>query len=482
MREIFAHFSPFLLPCRKSTSGLQTILPRGYSNEIDLTADATHCVRTDNRLHIANLPALTVANCWMAAVGFVQSTSAAKLGALVQIANAKYHRKSFGLKDAIQADLSREYESELIAWIRRNGNCLEHQGITIRLAEAFGFCWGVDRAVSMAYETRKQFADKRIWITNEIIHNPLVNNKLRQMEIGFVPVNEDGSKDFGVIADGDVVILPAFGASNEEMGLLASKGCEIVDTTCPWVSRVWNRVDKYKRADFTAIIHGKYNHEETIATSSRARHYLIVQNISEAEWVCAYILRGGKRDDFIMRFKDACSKGFDPDLHLTRLGVANQTTMLQSETEQIGKLFERTMLQKFGAANLDDHFLSPGDTICDATQERQDAMLKLVDERLDMVIVIGGFNSSNTGHLYEIAVARNLPAFHIDGPDCIGPGNRIRHKASHAQETVISAPLLSNGPLTIGITAGASTPDQVIAGVIQKILDIRTEHDAQPGK
>jgi 4-hydroxy-3-methylbut-2-enyl diphosphate reductase len=391
--------------------------------------------------------------------------------------NKKYHRKGFGLKDQIQADLSREYESELIASIRQNNNCLSQNGVTIKLAEAFGFCWGVDRAVSMAYETRRHFPDKRIWITNEIIHNPLVNDKLRQMEIGFVPVTDHDQKDFSVIGEGDVVILPAFGASVQEMDLLARKGCEIVDTTCPWVSRVWNRVDKYKRAEFTAIIHGKYNHEETVATSSRAQHYLIVQNLDEARWVCRYILQGGDREEFLLRFKDACSKGFDPDLHLQRLGVANQTTMLQSETEQIGKLFEQTIMQKFGPAQLDEHFLSPGDTICDATQERQDAMLKLVDQPLDLVIVIGGYNSSNTGHLHEIAVERKLAAYHIDGPDCIGPGNQLRHKTSHGNTSgsAVCQPFLPAGDVTIGITAGASTPDQVIAGVIAKILAIRSE-------
>jgi 4-hydroxy-3-methylbut-2-enyl diphosphate reductase len=387
--------------------------------------------------------------------------------------NAKYHRKGFGLKDQIQADLSREYDSELIASLRANSNQISSNGITIKLAEAFGFCWGVDRAVSMAYETRRQFPDKRIWITNEIIHNPLVNDKLRQMEIGFIPVSADGSKDFSLISEGDVVILPAFGASVEEMQLLAAKNCEVVDTTCPWVSRVWNRVDKYARQEFTAIIHGKYNHEETIATSSRAQHYLIVQNMSEAQWVCQFILEGGDKTEFQSKFKDACSDGFDPDSHLLRLGIANQTTMLQSETEQIGKLFEKTMLRKYGATKLNDHFLSPGDTICDATQERQDAMLKLVDEPMDLVIVIGGYNSSNTGHLHEIAVERGLTAYHIDGPHCIGPGNRLQYREHGASDSKVAEPLLRDGELTIGITAGASTPDQVIAGVIEKLLEIR---------
>ncbi len=388
-------------------------------------------------------------------------------------AGPKYHRKSFGLKDLVQEELSREYESDLIAFIRQNDNILREEGTVIKLAEAFGFCWGVDRAVSMAYETRRQFPDRRIWITNEIIHNPLVNEKLRQMNIGFIPVLTDGKKDFSPILDGDVVILPAFGASVEEMQLLERKSCEIVDTTCPWVSRVWNRVDKYQRADFTAIIHGKYRHEETVATSSRARHYLIVQDLNEARWVCNYILNGGDQLEFLTRFKEAVSRGFDPDLHLARLGVANQTTMLKGETEQIGKLIERTMLEKYGVGALNDHFLSPGDTICDATQERQDAMQKLIDDKLDLVVVIGGYNSSNTGHLHEMAVTSGLTAFHIDGPECIGADNSISHKLPHVSAQTTTKPWLPKGPLTIGVTAGASTPDLVVAQVILKILDLR---------
>jgi 4-hydroxy-3-methylbut-2-enyl diphosphate reductase len=219
-------------------------------------------------------------------------------------------------------------------------------------------------------------------------------------------------------------------------------------------------------------VHGKYNHEETIATSSRSKNYLVVQNLSEANLVCDYILNGGDRDAFLRKFKVACSEGFDPNQHLERVGVANQTTMLKGETQQIGKLFEQTMIKKFGPENLDQHFLSPGDTICDATQERQDAMLDLVDEKkqvtLDLILVIGGFNSSNTGHLQEIAETRNLPSYHIDGPDCIGPGNKIRHKKLHVEEYQTTQGWLPSGHVTIGVTAGASTPDQVIAEVLEK--------------
>ncbi len=387
--------------------------------------------------------------------------------------NPNYHRKGFGLKEEVQGELRSAYESDLIADLRHNGNTLTRNGITIKLAEAFGFCWGVDRAVSMAYETRRHFPEKQVWITNEIIHNPVVNNNLRQMEIGFIPVTEGGQKNFDVIGPGDVVILPAFGASVEEMQLLENRQCQIVDTTCPWVSRVWNRVVKYEQSDFTAIIHGKYNHEETVATSSRSKHYLIVQNLSEAEWVSNYILQGGSRVEFLSKFSRAYSDGFDPDAQLSRVGIANQTTMLKGETEQIGKLFEKTMMVKFGPDAIDQHFLSPGDTICDATQERQDAMLNLVEEKVDLFLVIGGFNSSNTGHLQEIAETRKLTSFHIDGPDCLGPGNLIWHKPLHAQECVSTANWLPDGQITIGITSGASTPDQVVAEVLERLFEMR---------
>jgi 4-hydroxy-3-methylbut-2-enyl diphosphate reductase len=390
--------------------------------------------------------------------------------------SAQYFRKGFGLQAEVEHELKSEYQSELITGIRANGNTLVRGNITIKLAQAFGFCWGVDRAVSMAYETRRHFPDQRIWITNEIIHNPVVNDNLRAMDIQFVPLHANGEKDFSGIGQGEVVILPAFGASVQEMQRLESKHCQIVDTTCPWVSRVWNRVAKYEQSDFTAIVHGKYNHEETIATSSRSKNYLVVQNLPEANFVSNYILYGGDSEAFLRKFKAACSEGFDPDVHLERVGVANQTTMLKGETQQIGKLFEQTMIQKFGPENLDQHFLSPGDTICDATQERQDAMLDLVDaekhENLDLILVIGGFNSSNTGHLQEIAETRSLPSYHIDGPDCIGPGNTIRHKKLHVEEFQITDGWLASGPIIIGVTAGASTPDQVIAEVLEKTFSV----------
>ncbi len=390
----------------------------------------------------------------------------------------KYHRKGFGHDAEVSGAMKTEYQSNLIQEIRNNGYKLTRGSVTIRLAEAFGFCWGVERAVAMAYETRQHFPSERIWITNEIIHNPSVNQRLRDMNVGFIPVM-DSQKDFTVVDSGDVVILPAFGASVQEMQLLNDKNCTIVDTTCPWVSKVWNTVEKHKKKSHTSIIHGKYNHEETVATSSFAGKYLIVLNLDQAQYVCDYILDSGqtpekhqqRRAEFMETFSRSCSDGFDPDTDLDRIGIANQTTMLKGETEQIGKLFERTMMKKFGPAELNQHFLS-FNTICDATQERQDAMFDLVKEKLDLMVVIGGYNSSNTTHLQEIAVEYGIPSYHIDSMERIGAVNQVEHKPLH-QDLVIQDNWLPEGDIVVGVTSGASTPDRVVANVIEKIFELK---------
>ena len=381
----------------------------------------------------------------------------------------RYNRRGFGLGEEVAGSLEQAYQSDLIAKLRESGYELRRGRLTIRLAEAFGFCWGVERAVAMAYETRRHYPTERIWITNEIIHNPSVNDHLREMDVQFIQV-DGGVKDFSEVASGDVVILPAFGATVQEMQLLNERNCHIVDTTCPWVSKVWNTVEKHKKHAFTSIIHGKVKHEETLATSSFAGTYLVVLDMAEAQMVCDYILEGGDRHAFMARFAKACSPGFDPDRDLARVGVANQTTMLKSETEEIGRLFERTMLKRYGPAELSEHFLA-FNTICDATQERQDAMFALVDEPLDLMVVIGGYNSSNTTHLQEIAESRGIRSFHIDTPERIGPGNRIEHKPLGAELELLE-PFLPAGPLRVGITSGASTPDRVVEDVIHRLMDL----------
>ncbi len=385
-----------------------------------------------------------------------------------------YHRQGFGHEVEVESNMKTEYYSDLVQKIR-DANYIYTQGdVTIYLAQSFGFCWGVERAIAIAYEARKQFPTENIWITNEIIHNPSVNQRLKEMEVQFIATDINGNKDFSVVKTGDVVILPAFGASIQETQLLGDIGCTIVDTTCPWVSKVWNRVEKHKKADHTSIVHGKYSHEETVATISYAKRYLVVLNMEEAEYVSSYMLHGGDRNEFLDKFSRAVSVGFDPDLHLEKIGIANQTTMLKGETEAIGKLFERTIMIKHGIENLNQHFLSYN-TICDATQERQDAMLEIVEEPLNLMIVIGGYNSSNTTHLQEIAIAKNLPSYHIDSSDRIFSADAIEHKPLN-QPLAQSTQWLPAGKIKIGITSGASTPDKVVADVIEKIFALKDSY------
>ncbi len=384
--------------------------------------------------------------------------------------SGRYNRRGFESPTQRAKALGESYQSNLIASIRENNFTYQEGRLKIQLAKSFGFCWGVERAVAMAYETRRHYPKETIWMTNEIIHNPSVNNHLSRMNVKIISA-KNGIKDFSAVSHGDVVILPAFGATVQEMQLLHEKECHIIDTTCPWVSKVWHTVEKHKKHTFTSIIHGKYKHEETLATRSFAGNYLVVFDLAEAEYVSNYILGNGDRDHFLQKFSKAFSKGFDPDIHLERVGVANQTTMLKSETEEIGKLFENTMLKKYGPVHLNDHFLA-FNTICDATEERQDAMFSLVDEDLDMLVVIGGFNSSNTTHLQEIAVTNNIQSFHIDTPDRISvENNSICHKPLES-DLILKKDFIPDGELTVGITSGASTPDKVVADVIEKLIKI----------
>lgn len=333
----------------------------------------------------------------------------------------------------------------------------------------------------MAYESRSHFPDKTIHITNEIIHNPGVNERLHDMDIKFIDgtlQEETGMKDYSVVDNGDVVILPAFGATIQEMQLLDEKGVQIVDTTCPWVSKVWNAVDSHTKSGQTSVIHGKYAHEETIATASFCDKYIIVKDLDEANYVADYIVNGGNKEKFLEKFKHAISKGFDPDEDLKKLGLANQTTMYKRETKEVGRIMEVAMLKKYGPANLKEHY-SEFDTICDATQERQDAVTELVTQEgifkgqdpVDFVLVVGGFDSSNTAHLKEIPHKFGVNSYHVDRAERIRPDNSIEHRELDGS-IEIQESFLSKGPITVGITSGASTPDKSLEDALERIFMI----------
>lgn len=384
-------------------------------------------------------------------------------------------RTSFGLKDEIRPQLQESYHSPLIEKIKSQDFEWRAGRLRILLAREFGFCYGVDRAIDYAYQTRAKFPQKRIFLTNEIIHNPRVNAKLQEMGIQFL----SGPYACGVsvenIQQEDVVIMPAFGTTVRELDAIQKKGCVVVDTTCGSVMSVWKRVESYAREGFTSIVHGKYDHEETQATCSRAIQYprgkfLVVRDKQEAQDVCNYIEGRGSRAAFLEQFKNAISAGFDPDQDLAHIGCANQTTMLSSESLEIANMLQASIIKRYGPeAGISQfrHF----DTICSATQERQDAVLKLAREGLDVMIVVGGYNSSNTGHLVEISL-EFCPAFHVKDADCILSKEKIQHKKVFSSEIMETENWLPEGEITVGITAGASTPNRVIEEVIERIISI----------
>jgi len=386
--------------------------------------------------------------------------------------------------ERVQAEVETHYRSLIVEQIRAKGSVIQIGATTVRLARDFGFCYGVERAIDLAYAARKVFADRRVFLLGEIIHNQEVNRQLTEMGVVSIP-NAEHEAMVATMTPEDVVIVPAFGAETRLMKLIAARGCMVVDTTCGDVMSVWKRVRQYSKTGFTSIIHGKASHEETRATSSRAMgddgmgNYLVVLTLSDVDYVCDYIRNGGDKEAFLKRFPPgAHSDGFDPELHLTRIGVANQTTMLKSETEEVQRRLRQAVLDRHGPEAGVTNF-QVFDTICGATQERQDSLFGLLQQPLDVLLVVGGYNSSNTTHLVEIG-EQQLPTFFIRTADCLKSLEQIVHFDLHlkAEKESYSTRLAGDGPVTVGITAGASCPNNLIEDTVLRVFGLRGVDEA----
>jgi 4-hydroxy-3-methylbut-2-enyl diphosphate reductase len=406
-----------------------------------------------------------------------------------------YFRKGFGLKAEVQGALAADYAGRVVEYLQAHDNTLTVGEVTLRLAREFGFCYGVERAVEYAYQTRHKFpsTDRRVILVGEIIHNPHVNERMREMGISILEprsaaLPDEPRFDYSGISGDDVVLLPAFGVTMADFNSLRQIGCIVVDTTCGSVLHVWKRVESYARDGFTVLIHGKHYHEETRATASQVtrfappdRHYIIVRDMTEAETVCGYVEALGagraRADDaaaLLARFAQAVSPGFQPERDLRRIGVANQTTMLARESLAIGEAVGAAMQRGFGEVYRSENFRT-FDTICSATQERQDAVIELLQEDIDAMVVIGGYNSSNTISLAALCAER-VPTYHIASPAAIDPVNRTiayRVAGIHHQEATAADWLPAAGPVRIGLTAGASTPNNTIGEAVTRILATR---------
>ena len=391
------------------------------------------------------------------------------------VPRAKVNLRTPEVMTAVQEQVESHYRSDIVDKIRRNGGILTVGDVTVRLAKQFGFCYGVERAIDLAYAARKVFNDRRLFILGEIIHNPEVNEQISSLGIKNL-MGKNKQAEISDLRPEDVVIVPAFGTEVSTLNEIKERGCQIVDTTCGDVMSVWKRVRKYASESATSIIHGKAEHEETKATSSRALgdgkgHYLVVLTLAETDYVCDYMRHGGNKEEFLAKFRDAYSPGFDPDLHLRTIGVANQTTMLRGETEEVQRRIRQAVVDRDGAEAAATNFRF-FDTICGATQERQDALRELLDVKMNLLLVVGGYNSSNTSHLAEMGEEK-LPTYFVRNASRLLSTSEILHYDLHAKEEVVARDWLPDGQLVVGITAGASCPNNLIEETLIRLFELR---------
>lgn len=393
-----------------------------------------------------------------------------------------YFRTGLGLRKEINEIIDKEFTDNIIEYMKANDFQLQLGSLGFYLAKEFGFCYGVERAINYSYQIFQKFPDKRVFITGEVIHNPFVNKRLLEMGVRFLSGQFQQQNKKEDIQPEDVVILPAFGVPVKDLQSFLDIGCTIVDTTCGSVIVVWKNVEKYAKNGFTSLVHGKWYHEETRATCSQADkyengHYLVILNMKEAQMVSDFIMGKMSKDIFCDHFKDCISEGFDPDIHLQKVGMANQTTMLMTETQEIGDFMRGVFEEKYGAENIDAHFKAM-DTICSATQERQDALKDMIEaQNPDIFLVVGGFNSSNTANLANICRQTGKPAYHIRGPEDIHEDGSLSFVPGLKKPIQKEKKWLQGHKVRIGITAGASTPNSVIGQVIEKITALQGLED-----
>jgi len=393
-------------------------------------------------------------------------------------------------------DIPDQYKSSIIAKIKDlrkhedprkkdfGPTVLDFGNVEFFVARHFGFCFGVENAIEIAYKALNENPGKRIFLLSEMIHNPHVNADLNSRGINFIMDNYGKQfVNWDELKQEDIVIIPAFGTTVEIENILKQKDVDIVkyNTTCPFVERVWNRAEALSKEDYTIIIHGQHKHEETKATFSRSvikSPSLIVRDIKEAEFLVSTMLNEKTQEDFLNFFAGKYTKGFDPAIDLVKIGVVNQTTMLASETEKIAELLRKTMIQKYGVDRIDSHFADTRDTLCYATNDNQLATLSLAETRADLAFVIGGYNSSNTSHLVEI-LEEKIPTYFISDSDKIISDKSINHfNLTTKKEVVTDNYLPKKEKVKIAVTSGASCPDSIVDEVLKKIVALINPNSA----
>lgn len=387
-----------------------------------------------------------------------------------------------------QFDIPSYYRSSLIGKVKEqrklrdprkrdfSPTLLDFGPVRFRIARHFGFCYGVENAIERSYKALEENPDKKIFLLSQMIHNPAVNDDLQSRGIRFI-MDTEGNQfiPWEEIHSGDVVIVPAFGTTLEIEQILVEKGVDVAkyNTTCPFVEKVWKRAHQLGEEAHTVIIHGKHRHEETRATFSHSRSSapaLVIRDMGDAQFLADVILGKRSNSEFQERFEGRMSEGFDPERDLLRIGVVNQTTMLATETQSIADFLKQTMLEKYGEAEIKNHFADTRDTLCYATNDNQSATYALLEEFSDIAVVVGGYNSSNTSHLVELC-ERKMPTFFINGPDEIESADIIHHFNYEAHERMETKNWIpAKEPVTIVLTSGASCPDTIIDGVLEKIL------------